>query len=87
MQLHRGRAIPSYVKDALSRIATHFGPMGVGKSISQLSSQLKSYIENSGIFFEKKLENVIIKSFEINKTTSRKGLPESPEIQDMLEKT
>mgnify|MGYP006971745236 FL=1 len=82
----RGRAIPTYVKDALSRIATHFGPMNVGKSISQLSSQLKSYIENSGIFFEKKLENVIIKSFEINKKPSRKGLTGSPEIQDMLRK-
>jgi len=84
--IFRGRAIPTYVKDALTRIAAHFGPMNVGKSISQLSSQLKSYIENSGIFFEKKLENVIIKSFEINEKTSRKGLPESPEIQDVIRK-
>ena len=61
--IFKGRGGPIYVKDILARIAAHFGPINIGKNSSELSSQLKSYIENSGIFFEKKIENVIIKSF------------------------
>ena len=59
----KGKVVPIYVKDILARIAAHFGSMNIGKNSSNLGSQLKSYIENSGIFFEKKIENVIIKSF------------------------
>jgi len=46
----KGRAVPIYVKDILTRIATHFGPMHIGKNSPNLGSQLKSYIENSGMF-------------------------------------
>ncbi|MBL7224499.1 MAG: hypothetical protein ISS59_00030 [Desulfobacteraceae bacterium] len=84
--IFKGREVPIYVKDILARIAAHFGPMNIGKNSSELSSQLKSYIENSGIFFEKKIENVIIKSFETNEKTSPKGLRESPEIRDIIRK-
>lgn len=84
--IFKGRAIPIYVKDILARIAAHFGPMNIGKNSSNLGFQLKAYIENSGIFFEKKIENVIIKSFETNEKTSPKGLRESPEIRNIIEK-
>ena len=84
--IFKGRAIPIYVKDILARIAAHFGPMNIGKNSSNLGFQLKAYIENSGIFFEKKIENVIIKSFETNEKTSPKGLRESPEIRDIIRK-
>ena len=82
--IFKGRAVPAYVKDILAKIAAHFGPMNIGKNSSRLGSQLKSYIENSGIFFEKKLENVKIKSFETNEKTSQKGLRESPEIRNII---
>jgi hypothetical protein len=82
----KGRAVPIYVKDILTRIATHFGPMHIGKNSPNLGSQLKSYIENSGIFFEKKIENVIIKSFDTNGKTSPKELSESPEIRNIIRK-
>ena len=82
----KGRAVPIYVKDILTRIATHFGPMHIGKNSPNLGSQLKSYIENSGIFFEKKIENVIIKSFDTNGKTSQKELSESPEIRNIIRK-
>lgn len=80
----KGREFPIYAKDILSRIATHFGRMNIGRNSSELSSQLKSYIENSGIFFEKKLENVIIKSFETNEKTASKELRQSTEIRDII---
>jgi len=82
----KGKAVPVYVKDILAKIAAHFGPMNISKNNSNLGSQLKSYIENSGIFFEKKIENVIIKSFETNEKTSPKELRESPEIRDIIKK-
>jgi len=84
--IFKGKAVPVYVKDILGRIAAHFGPMNIGKNSSNLGSQLKSYIENSGIFFEKKIENVILKSFETNEKTSPKELRESPEIRDIIRK-
>ena len=84
--IFKGRAIPVYVIDILTRISTHFGPMNIGKNSPILVSQLKSYIENSGIFFEKKIENVIIKSFETNEKTSPKELRESPGIRDIIRK-
>ena len=84
--IFKGRTIPIYVKDILARIMTHFGPMNINKNSSNLGSQLKSYIENSGIFFEKKMENVIIKSFETNEKASPKGLRESPDIRDIIRK-
>jgi len=82
----KGRAVPTYIKDILTRITAHFGPMNIAKNSSKLGSQLKSYIENSGIFFEKKIENVIIKSFETNEKTSPKELRESPEIREIIRK-
>ena len=84
--IFKGRAVPTYVKDILTRITAHFGPMNIAKNSSKLGSQLKSYIENSGIFFEKKIENVIIKSFETNEKTSPKELHESPEIREIIRK-
>ena len=74
------------MKDILTRISAHFGPMNIGKNSSNLGSQLKSYIENSGIFLEKKIENVIIKLFETNEKISPKELRESPEIRDIIRK-
>ena len=82
--IFKGRAIPVYVRDILTRISTHFGQMNIGKNSPILGSQLKSYIENSGIFFEKKIENVIIKSFESNEKTSPKELRQSPEIRNII---
>lgn len=84
--IFKGKTVPTYVKDILARISVHFGPMNISKNSSKLGSQLKSYIENSGIFFEKKIENVIIKAFETNEKTSPKELRESPEIRDIIRK-
>ena len=82
--IFKGRTVPIYVKDILTKIAAHFGPMHMGKSSSKLSAQLKSYIENSGIFFEKKMEKVIIKSFEAHEKLSPKALGQSSEIRDII---
>jgi len=82
--IFKGKAVPVYIRDILARISAHFGPMNIGKNSSNLGSQLKSHIENSGIFFEKKIENVILKSFETNEKTSPKELRESPEIRGII---
>ncbi len=85
--IFKGKAVPVYIRDILVKILTHFGPMNIGNNSSSLGSQLKSYIENSGIFFEKKIENVITASFETtNEKTFPKELRESPEIRDIIKK-
>jgi len=84
--IFKGRALPVYVKDILTRVSDHFKPMDISKNSSNLGSQLKSYIENSGIFFEKKIEDAIIKPFEANEKIAPKELRESPEIRDIIRK-
>jgi len=84
--IFKGRAVPEYVKDILARICAHFGRMNMGKNSSELGRQLKSYIENSGIFFEKKIENTLRKSFETDEKKSPNSFRESPDIKDIIRK-
>ena len=64
--IFKGRVVPTYVKEILANISAHFGRMNMGKNSRELGRQLKSYIENSGIFFEKKIEERLNQSFETN---------------------
>ncbi len=80
----KSRVISQEVKNIIARVAAHFEPMLIGKSISELSSQLKAYVENSGIFFEKKIENALIKIFEANEKISTRRLSQFPEIKNIL---
>ena len=82
----KGRAVPEYVKDILARISAHFRGMDMGKNSSELGRQLKSYIENSGIFFEKKIESVLKKTSETNEMKSPRSSRESPDIRDIITK-
>jgi hypothetical protein len=63
LQMNAGR-LPAAVKNILVTISSHFKPLKIGGDISDLISQLKSQIENSGFFFEKKLESLFIQLLE-----------------------
>jgi hypothetical protein len=63
LQMNAGR-LPAAVKNILVTISSHFKPLKIGGDISDLISQLKSKIENSGFFFEKKLESLFIQLLE-----------------------
>lgn len=53
------KPLPRRITTALQQLFSHFQHLDMGKTVSHVSSRLRSYIENSGIFFEKKLANEI----------------------------
>jgi len=53
------KPLPRKITAALQQLFSHFQHLDMGKTVSHVSARLRSYIENSGIFFEKKLANEI----------------------------
>lgn len=84
--LVKGEKLPPNIKNALLNIHSHFEPLNISSNISKLIPQLKSYIENSGIYFEKKLENTIENILSSFEKISAKQLSQIPEIKDILNK-
>jgi len=84
--LFKGEKLPPNIKNALLNIQSHFEPLNISSNISKLIPQLKSYIENSGIFFEKKLENAIENILSSFEKISVKQLSQFPEIREILTK-
>ncbi len=76
--------MPRHVQTSIVRIASHFQQLNMGEKVSELSSQLRSYIENSGAFFEKKIENAIGKLQPADREISSKDLHQSSEIKDII---
>ncbi len=80
----KGEKLPPNIKNALLNIQSHFEPLNISSNISKLIPQLKSYIENSGIFFEKKLENAIENILSSFEKISVKQISQFPEIREIL---
>ncbi len=80
----KGEKLPPNIKNALLNIHSHFEPLNISSNISKLIPQLKSYIENSGIYFEKKLENAIENILSSFEKISVKQLSQFPEIRGIL---
>lgn len=70
----------------LNRLNSYFQPVDLTKTIAALMSQLKSYLENSGFFFEKSLERSLLKFFGSAEAGSSKQLAELPEIKHILDR-
>jgi len=56
-----GKNLPSSIFNVLAGLNTYFEPFELKEIISELLPRLKSHFENSGIFFEKSLEQAIIR--------------------------
>jgi DNA repair exonuclease SbcCD ATPase subunit len=54
-------AIPTKIKNLLNTLKSHFEPLDIGQDAMKLVPKLKSIVEDSGIFFEKKISDVISK--------------------------
>jgi len=81
-----GDKLPLDIKTALLNIHSHFEPLNISSNISKLIPQLKNYIENSGIYFERKLENTIENLLNSYEKLSVKQLSQFPEIREILHK-
>ncbi|MCF8144180.1 MAG: hypothetical protein K9N21_09695 [Deltaproteobacteria bacterium] len=49
----------SELGNAVRALMFHFEPMDMGKDVPRIAAQLKKFIEDTGIFYEKKLEKII----------------------------
>ena len=56
---HKGKPGTLELNSAVRNLMSHFEPMDMGKDVSQISGQLKKFIEDAGIFYEKKLEKMM----------------------------
>lgn len=78
-------ALPPEIREMLSRLGSHFEPLDIGESAIKLAPRLKSLIENSGMFFEKKMEEAIQRFME---ATERLGgmdnLGRLPDIRSII---
>ena len=79
-------SIPRHIEGSIKRIASHFKFLNMGKSVPELSLQLKSYVENSGIFFEKRIENAMGKLFQLDKEIFSKNPQPFPEIKEIIKR-
>jgi hypothetical protein len=81
-----GKLDNNSIINILSRLNSNLQPVDLTKTIDALVSQLKSYLENSGVFLEKSLERSLLNFFGSAVSGSSKQLAEVPEIKHILDR-
>ena len=84
MESQTGKSIPQFILNILSGLNSHFESIDLKVIITKLMPQLKAYLENSGFFFEKSLENYILKSPGSSESLSPKQWVDLPEVKYIL---
>jgi len=80
-------ALTAKIRNLLSTLRSHFQPLDIGQDALKLVPRLKSLIEDSGIFFEKKLNEIISKLSEASdRLRNVQSLDQLPEIKNIIEK-
>ena len=51
LDAHSGKSMPKSIVNILSALNTYYEPIGLKDAIVKLIPRLKSYLENSGVFF------------------------------------
>lgn len=79
--------MPAEVKQMLTTLQSHFEPLDIGESVSKLTTKLKSLVENSGIFFEKKIHDTIGQLTDAStRISGRENLSRFPETVEIINK-
>ena len=79
-----GKSIPKSIINILNALNTYYEPIELKEAIAKLIPRLKSYLENSGVFFEKSLENSILKDLGSPEHTSQKSAAHQPDVKHIL---
>ena len=80
------KPMPESILNILRRLNTYFEPINLTIDITKLISRLKASLENSGFFFEKSIENSILKSFGNSESLSPKQLADLPEVKHSIDR-
>ena len=73
--------LPPPFHDALDNIQRHFTALTLGENTAKLAADLKAYLEHSGFFFEKRIEDILNQLFESSAKFSAKRVIDSAEIK------
>ncbi len=84
LESQTAKTIPKPILNVLNALNAHFESFDLEKIITEMMPRLKSYIDNSGIFFEKMLENAILKLIDQTDTGLPKQLANHPDVQTIL---
>ena len=84
LDAHVGKSSPKSIINILNALNTYYEPIELKKAIAKLIPRLKSYLENSGVFFEKNLENSILKDLGSPEHTSQKSAADRPDVKHIL---
>ena len=75
LDAHVGKYSPKSIINILDALNTYYESIELKEAIAKLIPRLKSYLENSGVFFEKSLENSILKDLGSPEQHRRNLLP------------
>jgi hypothetical protein len=80
-----GEKLSGSMGNALTRLADQAMPLNLESGVSELAGSLQSRIEHSGLFFEKRLEAVLLKIGSEMHTLPLRALAGHPEILRVLD--
>jgi len=86
LESQTGKSLPQSILNILNGLNTHFESFNLEIITAKLIPQLKTYLENSGIFLEKYLENSILKSLGSSESVSLKQLPDLSDAKHILDR-
>ena len=78
------KAIPESIVNILNRLNIYYESIELKEGIAKLIPRLKSYLENSGVFFEKSLENSILKDLGNSEQALQKPDAKRPDVKHIL---
>ena len=76
----KSKSSPPRIRMALEQLFSHFRKLDVEKNRSDLGLRLRSYIENSGIFFEKKLHDKLQGLYRTHSEISARPIQQDFEV-------
>lgn len=76
--------IPASILNLLKTLSVHFETFDFSKVIAEVMPRLKSYVDHSGIFFEKMLESIIARLMHASDTVSPRQLANHPDVQTVV---
>jgi hypothetical protein len=84
MASQTGKLFPESIVNILNSLSSYFESFDLEKIVTKLIPRLKAYLDNSGVFFEKSLENSILKSLGSSEPVTPKQLADLPEVKNIL---
>ena len=81
---HIANKLPGLFLSIFQFLNMYFESINLKNAVSEIFSHLKLYVENSGIFFEKALERILLRLSEEPAASSPSKFSDHPEVQAVL---